>query len=340
MNTSPTPLPQLLAAAQAGEPARGFAALAETPALLLDADWRSQGLSLAQAVWLADWLRQQPCPTIAIASAGTEPVIAAACDVQVASVDEAAALAAHIAHSPLAATVLVQLLRITEVMPLADGLIAESLAYSTLQAGPEFRHWLAAHPPQAITPSDAGEAVLMQRDDATLKLQLNRPGQRNAMSVEMRDALMEALQLVLADDSIAKVRLSGRGKCFSTGGELREFGTAPDPASAHWVRSLALPGRLLARCASRVEVRVHGACIGSGIEFPAFAARLIAAPDAYFQLPELKFGLIPGAGGCISIARRIGRQRTAWLALSGQRIKAETALDWGLVDAIEPLITE
>lgn len=302
---------------------------------MLDADWRAQGLSLWQAEQLAEWMRQQPCPSIAIASADTEPLLAAACDVQLTTVGEAAKLAAHIAHSPLAATVLVQLLRITETMPLADGLIAESLAYSTLQAGPEFRRWLAAHPPQAITASDEGAAVLMQRDEATLTLQLNRPHQHNAMSVEMRDALMEALQLVLADDSITKVQLSGRGRCFSTGGELREFGTAPDPATAHWVRSLALPGRLLARCAERVEVRLHGACIGSGIEFPAFAASLIAAHDAYFQLPELQFGLIPGAGGCISIARRIGRQRTAWLALSGQRINAQTALAWGLVDAIE-----
>lgn len=338
MNTTPIPLQQLLAAAQAGESARDFAALAEMPALLLDADWASQGVSRTQAEWLAEWLRQQPCPTLAIAGADSEPLLAAACDVRVATVGEAAQLAAHIAHSPLAATVLVQLLRITEAMPLADGLIAESLAYSTLQAGPEFRRWLAAHPPQAIAASDEGAAVLMQRNDATLKLQLNRPRQHNAMSVEMRDALMEALQLVLADDSITHVQLSGRGRCFSTGGELREFGTAPDPATAYWVRSLALPGRLLAHCAARVEVRLHGACIGSGIEFPAFAARLIAAPDAYFQLPELQFGLIPGAGGCISIARRIGRQRTAWLALSGQRIKAQTALAWGLVDAIEPAI--
>lgn len=339
MNSSPTPLPELLAAAQAGEPLRGFTTPAEQSALLLHADWRMQGLSLQQAQWLADWLRQQPCPTIAIAGTATEPTLAIACDVQVATAHEAAALAAHIARSPLAATVLMQLLRITETMPLADALIAESLAYSTLQAGPEFHRWLAAHPPQPVPTDDDGAAVLMQRDDDTLRLQLNRPSQHNAMSVEMRDALMEALQLVLADDSIAKVQISGLGKCFSTGGELREFGTAPDPATAHWVRSLALPGRLLARCAARVEVRLHGACIGSGIEFPAFAARLIADPDAWFQLPELKFGLIPGAGGCISIARRIGRQRTAWLALSGQRIDARTALDWGLVDAIEARTT-
>jgi len=64
--------------------------------------------------------------------------------------------------------------------------------------------------------------------------------------MEMRDAMCEALQPVLADASIEQVRLSGRGKCFSTGGGLTEFGSAPDPAIAPIVRSLALPVRLLA----------------------------------------------------------------------------------------------
>lgn len=154
------------------------------------------------------------------------------------------------------------------------------------------------------------------------------------MTMEMRDALIEALQLALSDADLGEIVIRARGACFSTGGELREFGSAPDPASAHLVRSLALPGRLLAACAARVTVQVHGACIGSGIEFPAFAGRLVATRDAWFQLPELRYGLIPGAGGCVSISRRIGRQRSAWMVLSGRRIDAPCALEWGLIDAI------
>jgi enoyl-CoA hydratase/carnithine racemase len=257
------------------------------------------------------------------------------CDVVLDDIEAAYALAHHIERSPIAAAVLVQLLRATETLPISDALNIESLAYATLQAGPEFRHWLEAN--RAVAPAvhdDSGAAVLMSRENDVLMLELNRASNRNGMTVEMRDALIEALQLVLADDSITHVQLSGRGKCFSTGGDLTEFGSAPDPATAHIVRSLALPGRLLAQCAERVSVRVHGACIGSGIEFPAFAGRLIATEDAYFQLPELKFGLIPGAGGTVSIARRIGRQRAAWLMLSGKRIDARKALSWGLVDDI------
>ena len=80
---------------------------------------------------------------------------------------------------------------------------------------------------------------------------------------------------------------------------------------------------------------MHGACIGAGIELPAFAGRLTASSDAFFQLPEVAMGLIPGAGGCVSISRRIGRQRTAYMAILGERFPAERALAWGLIDAIE-----
>ncbi len=79
---------------------------------------------------------------------------------------------------------------------------------------------------------------------------------------------------------------------------------------------------------------MHGACLGSGIELPAFAGRLSAHNKSFFQLPELPLGLIPGAGGTVSIARRIGRQRTAWMVLSGRRINSATALEWGLIDDI------
>jgi enoyl-CoA hydratase/carnithine racemase len=78
----------------------------------------------------------------------------------------------------------------------------------------------------------------------------------------------------------------------------------------------------------------HGACVGAGVELAAFAGHVKATPDAFFQLPEVSMGLIPGAGGTVSITRRIGRQRTAWMALTGGRVDAATALEWGLIDDI------
>ena len=65
-----------------------------------------------------------------------------------------------------------------------------------------------------------------------------------------------------------------------------------------------------------------------------FARHITATPDTFFQLPEIAMGLIPGAGGCVSIPRRIGRQRTNWLAMTGEQLDAEQALAWGLVDRL------
>jgi enoyl-CoA hydratase/carnithine racemase len=176
--------------------------------------------------------------------------------------------------------------------------------------------------------------VLTKREGARLELVLNRPARRNALSVEMRDALGEALRLATSDATIAEIVLRGNGPAFSAGGDLDEFGTFPDPTTAHAVRAIRNPARALAACADRVRVELHGACVGAGIELAAFAWRVVAGPDAFFQLPEVAMGLVPGAGGTVSIPRRIGRQRTAYLCLSAVRLDAETALSWGLVDEI------
>ena len=110
----------------------------------------------------------------------------------------------------------------------------------------------------------------------------------------------------------------------------------PDPATAHAVRSTRNAARQLAAISDRVEAQLHGACIGAGIELPAFAGHVTATEDAFFQLPEVLMGLVPGAGGTVSIPRRIGRQRTALLALTGARLSPEQALEWGLIDRIGP----
>jgi enoyl-CoA hydratase len=309
-----------------------YSALSGEPCLVVRL--RANTLDRGDKIRVRRWLRHLPCPTIAIIGRNADKEICRACDVLLRERDDPGELVQKVRANPLAASVLVQLLRATEQLPVEDALAAESFAYAALQAGVEHRRWLAGHKARR-PPRETGPAVVMTRDKDRLTIELNRPANRNAMSVHMRDALNEAFELVLADTSIRAVRVSARGKCFSVGGDLAEFGTVPDPATGHAIRSIALPARLLARCADRVECRVHSACIGAGIELPAFARRLVARRNAWFQLPELGMGLIPGAGGTVSIPRRIGRQRTAYLVLSGERLPAREALDWGLVDAIE-----
>jgi hypothetical protein len=238
-----------------------------------------------------------------------------------------------IARAPIAATALALLLRGATDRSVAEGLIAESATYSVLQGGPEFAAWRAAHPARARV--DAGPTVRTQRAGPLLRITLNRPHVRNALNSAMRDALVEALTVAVADPSASTVELDGAGPSFCAGGDLDEFGDRADPASAHLIRLARSPALLLSRLAPRVTARLHGACYGSGIELPAFAGRVVAAPDTRIALPELGLGLIPGAGGTVSLPRRIGRHRTAWLALTGAPIDAATALAWGLVDAVD-----
>jgi enoyl-CoA hydratase/carnithine racemase len=215
--------------------------------------------------------------------------------------------------------------------------VAESLAYSTLQSGPEFARWLAERDPAHMP--EIPDPVLVERDGNTLRITFNRPQRHNAFSTDMRAALLEALDVARLDSSIDEVVLSGNGPSFCSGGDLAEFGTFADPANAHLVRTRHSPALLLDELTRRLgaacRAEVHGQVLGSGLEMAAFCGQVVCRPDAVLGLPELSLGLIPGAGGTVSVTRRIGRWRTAYLVLSGQTIDAATALAWGLVDAID-----
>ena len=245
----------------------------------------------------------------------------------------------HVCQFPRAATVLLQLLRHNEqccAQANSEGaLLAESLAYSTLQASSEFKQWLSNYQEQHTAAAVADlQPLTLLRENNTLLIELNRPQARNAYTSSMRDKLYEALCLLDTDSDIENCVIRGAGDCFCVGGELSEFGVATDPVYAHMIRSARNVALLLLKHEARIECHVHRACIGSGIELPAFAGKVVASADTFFQLPELAMGLIPGAGGTVSILRRIGRRRLAWWVLSGKKINAQTALAWGLIDAI------
>lgn len=270
-----------------------------------------------------------PVPVLALAH--PDHPCAANADIVLSDEESLMTVAANILSNPQAAAVTVQLLRLVEQLDMGSGQLAESLAYGVLQGGAEHARWLAARTPG---PRATSGEVLLDRDGNRLEITLNRPQARNAVDQPMRDALREAFDLAVIDDSIKSVRLQGAGKAFCVGADLGEFGTTRDPASAHAIRMATLPAHAIARCADRVEVHIQGACIGAGLEMAAYAARITAASNAWFQLPELAMGLLPGAGGSVSVTRRIGRHRAGWMMLSGKRVNAASALEWGLVDAL------
>jgi len=243
-----------------------------------------------------------------------------------------ARLAERVNRNPIAAVSLVELLRLSEGLSAVDALVCESFVYSMLQAGPEFASWLSARRiPRRVR---EGDPVHAARSGNRLAVSLNRPTVHNAYSAAMRDALSDALSIAVADPDLESVHLEGIGPSFCSGGDLTEFGTTPNPSTAHVIRVTRSPARLLVELADRVKVSVHGACVGAGVELSAFASRVEADSEAWFELPEVQMGLVPGAGGTASLPRRIGRHRTAVLALSGDRISAQLALEWGLIDEI------
>ncbi|MEE6135781.1 enoyl-CoA hydratase/isomerase family protein [Mycobacterium sp. 050128] len=239
-------------------------------------------------------------------------------------------------HWPQASSVCDDVLRaMAPDGPTLAAVVTESLAYSTLQAGPEFARWLAERGPARMP--EIPDPVRAERDGDTLLITFNRPSRHNAFSTDARAALLEALTVAQLDPSVTGIVLSGNGPSFCSGGDLAEFGTFADPASAHLGRTRHSPAlaldALTAKLGRSCRAQLHGRVLGSGLEMAAFCGWVEAQQDSVFGLPELSLGLIPGAGGTVSITRRIGRWRTAYLVLSGRTVGVETALRWGLIDA-------
>jgi enoyl-CoA hydratase/carnithine racemase len=242
-------------------------------------------------------------------------------------------ISANVIANPAACTALALLLRGEGVRTVAEGLVAESAVYSTLQGGPEFAAWRASRPFGIV--ADDEPRVRVQREGATLMVTMTRAAKLNALDARMRDELLDALEVAVMDPSVLDVQLRGEGRAFCAGGDLDEFGSRSDPATAHLIRLQRSVGRVINALRDRTTVYLHGPTMGSGIELAAFARAVVAQSDTVIALPEVTLGLIPGAGGTVSLPRRIGRLRTAWLALSARSVDAQTALAWGLVDRVE-----
>ena len=324
---------ELAALLRIGEASEVFSAAVGVPVALVELGRDDETLADA-----APNLASVPCVLVGLTEPGAPDLasggLGPALDVVVErGADVVDSVVGAVQANPGAATALVMLLRGGEQRTIDEGLVAESATYSLLQAGPDFARWRASRPARPTQPDD-GPAVLSEAAGSTLRITLHRPHRHNAFSRSLRDALVEALLVAAAEPGYERVVLDGAGPSFCSGGDLDEFGTFPDPATSHTLRLTRSAARLAALLADRLEVHLHGACIGAGIELAAFARRVLAHPDTVIALPEVTLGLVPGAGGTVSLPRRIGRQRTALLALSGMRLDAATAQQWGLVDEI------
>lgn len=285
-------------------------------------DWKN-----LDAASISAGTRSLPAMIIGV---GSGSVLSKICDLQTESDVQAKVWQTGFEQSPVAAWTAAMLLR-DQPVSVWGGIVNESTAYSTLLAGEYFKKWRVDNP-KRTSEIESENLVEVEVRAGIRIITLNRPHRHNAINLELRDALYAALtQALLATEPVV---LRGHGSSFCSGGDLDTFGSAPDPAWAHVIRttqSLAWVTHLLA---PRLVVALHGACLGAGVEIPLFSHQVIAADNTRIGLPELRFGLIPGAGGTVSISQRAGAHRVLELLLGGTTIGTDKAQSWGLVEEV------
>ncbi len=190
--------------------------------------------------------------------------------------------------------------------------------------------------PKIAAGNGAEPAVLFDKRGNVAWVTLNRPQQYNAYNIAMRDGLHEALWAVHHDPEVRAMVLTGAGPAFSTGGDLREFGQAPSPVVARWVRFRRDVWGLLRSLPVPTIAAVHGFTVGGGLEMLLLCDLALAADDTRICLPETGSGMIPGVAGTQTASRRLGLGWALDLCITGRWIDPGQALCIGLVAEVVP----
>jgi 2-(1,2-epoxy-1,2-dihydrophenyl)acetyl-CoA isomerase len=184
------------------------------------------------------------------------------------------------------------------------------------------------------------ETVDLTTDGSAARILLNRPEALNAWNEQFGQDLHDAVATVAADDSIRAVLITGAGRGFSSGADLKEQRGTDDEGMPD------LSGRLkeiyhpiitcLREMPKPVVAAVNGPAVGIGCSLALAADLIVAAESAYFLLAFVNIGLIPDGGSTAFLPARVGYARAAEMAMLGERVPASQALDWGLVNRVVP----
>lgn len=178
------------------------------------------------------------------------------------------------------------------------------------------------------------EDLLVETDDRVLVITLNRPEARNALRTQLLRELSEAILEAERDRGIRCVLLTGGPDVFAAGADIREIeAQREDPAMREERQQF---WSVVQQCTLPLVGAVNGYCLGGGNELAMMCDIVVAGHSAKFGQPEVKLGLIPGAGALQRLTSAIGKARAMRMILTGEPITASQALDWGLVSMVTP----
>ena len=177
--------------------------------------------------------------------------------------------------------------------------------------------------------------LLVDKKDGIATLTLNRPEQMNALSMELRRMLVEELEALRYDEDVGVVILTGAGRAFCAGLDLKEMG-GERPAEAAGPGELPDPPQMLRMLRQPVIGAVNGVAVTGGFEIALSCDILVAAPEARFADTHARVGLLAGWGLSQRLSRVVGPNRARELSLTGNYLSAERAERWGLVNRVVP----
>jgi len=188
---------------------------------------------------------------------------------------------------------------------------------------------------QELTMTEAPQTLSVERVARTEWITFQRTDQLNAMSMQMLREMADALEAAIADDAIRAIVLTGSGRAFCAGADLKEVaGARHEPGESDLLDLVEHTFGLMRHGPKPVIAAVNGLAMAGGLEMVMACDLVFAAESAQIGDAHSNFGVFPGAGGAAILPRRIGLNRAKYLLFSGENVSAREMMEWGLVNKV------